>query len=410
MFVPSHDIAVLVLEKVLPNHVEIALADAVDDSDKLELVGFGYDDPELATGFGAKREVEVPMVKPKSLEGSDLAAAEAKHGYSEAFELYASRRGLGKDSCNGDSGGPAYIGQNGNWLLSGITSRASHDAVARCGGGGIYTRVAPYLDWIASVAGEHFTLPGGPEVPEGGGGDVRLYGAMPNPDGPDAGYGWFELVNDGPRANLAELSLHDDDGGAGQQLGGGVLDKGERLRVPLDPSKLRLGNRGDVVFLKRGDEVISRGEYPSASSGEVVFFEQGPPAPSEPPPEGGGEQPPPGGRSPTPILASWAETMRYDLVFEGGGAKGMVFVGAMQAFEGAGLTYDRLLGTSAGAITATLLAAGYTSKRMLDALGEKERGRPVFAGFMGVPGPFSEQEIEESATLDLLSKIDFLPP
>ena len=53
--------------------------------------------------------------------------------------------------------------------------------------------------------------------------------------------------------------------------------------------------------------------------------------------------------------------MKFDMVFEGGGAKGMVFVGAMEAFEGARLTYDRLVGSSAGAITAALLAAGYSA-------------------------------------------------
>ena len=42
--------------------------------------------------------------------------------------------------------------------------------------------------------------------------------------------------------------------------------------------------------------------------------------------------------------------MKYDLVFEGGGAKGMVFVGALQVFESLGHTPGRLMGTSAGAI------------------------------------------------------------
>lgn len=98
--------------------------------------------------------------------------------------------------------------------------------------------------------------------------------------------------------------------------------------------------------------------------------------------------------------------MQYDLVFEGGGAKGMVFVGALQEFEAANHTSDRLLGTSAGAITASLLAAGYNSQRMLDALGETEEGRPVFAGFMGVPGPFDEAEIRASVTVDFLKRID----
>ncbi len=98
--------------------------------------------------------------------------------------------------------------------------------------------------------------------------------------------------------------------------------------------------------------------------------------------------------------------MQYDLVFEGGGAKGMVFVGAMQEFEAAGHTYDRLLGTSAGAITASLLAAGYDSRRMLDALGERDEGRPVFAGFLAAPGPFEEAEVRGSVTVDLLKSID----
>ena len=77
--------------------------------------------------------------------------------------------------------------------------------------------------------------------------------------------------------------------------------------------------------------------------------------------------------------------MQYDMVFEGGGAKGMVFVGAMEVFEAAGHTHGRLLGTSAGAITAALLAAGYQTQEMLESLSEKVNGRPVFEDFMAVP-------------------------
>jgi predicted acylesterase/phospholipase RssA len=103
--------------------------------------------------------------------------------------------------------------------------------------------------------------------------------------------------------------------------------------------------------------------------------------------------------------------MQYDLVFEGGGAKGMVFVGALEEFFSRGHSFDRLLGTSAGAITATLLAAGYTPEEMLEALAEKEDGASVFSGFMGRPPAFSDEEIENSATLKLLQgvKFNFLP-
>jgi predicted acylesterase/phospholipase RssA len=100
--------------------------------------------------------------------------------------------------------------------------------------------------------------------------------------------------------------------------------------------------------------------------------------------------------------------MQYDLVFEGGGAKGMVLVGACEEFFGRGHTFDRLLGTSAGAITATLLAAGYTPAEMLDALAEAgPDGTSVFTGFMGPPAPFTDEELEKSATLKLFDGINF---
>lgn len=98
--------------------------------------------------------------------------------------------------------------------------------------------------------------------------------------------------------------------------------------------------------------------------------------------------------------------MQYDLVFEGGGAKGMVFVGALQEFEAQGHTHGRLLGTSAGAITAVLLAAGYDSQEMLEALDEKQDGRPVFADFMGVPAEFDPKDLQNSVLGDFLHSID----
>jgi predicted acylesterase/phospholipase RssA len=99
--------------------------------------------------------------------------------------------------------------------------------------------------------------------------------------------------------------------------------------------------------------------------------------------------------------------MKYDLVFEGGGAKGMAFVGACEEFFRRGHTFDRLLGTSAGAITATLLTAGYTPKEMLEALVEKEGGKSVFTGFIGPPLPFTDEEIATNATRRVLDGVDF---
>lgn len=104
--------------------------------------------------------------------------------------------------------------------------------------------------------------------------------------------------------------------------------------------------------------------------------------------------------------------MQFDLVFEGGGAKGMVFVGAMEEFTRRGHSHGRLLGTSAGAITAALLAAGYTTDEMLAALGEQTgEGQPVFTTFMGQPGALPAETLQHGALARVLKEIDlpFIP-
>src|ERR1051325_2698505 len=57
-----------------------------------------------------------------------------------------------------------------------------------------------------------------------------------------------------------------------------------------------------------------------------------------------------------------------DLVFEGGGVKGIGLGGAYQAIEEAGFKPNNVAGTSAGAITAALVAAGYSAAELKDIL------------------------------------------
>lgn len=98
--------------------------------------------------------------------------------------------------------------------------------------------------------------------------------------------------------------------------------------------------------------------------------------------------------------------MQYDLVFEGGGAKGIVFVGALQEMERRGHTYGRLLGTSAGSIMATFTAAGYDVNEMLEALCERdENGEPVFKQFMAKPPAFTHEEVQRSMFRNVLELI-----
>ena len=56
--------------------------------------------------------------------------------------------------------------------------------------------------------------------------------------------------------------------------------------------------------------------------------------------------------------------MKADAIFEGGGVRGISFVGAICCLEEKGYELQRLAGTSSGAIMAALLAVGYTGKEL----------------------------------------------
>jgi NTE family protein len=61
-------------------------------------------------------------------------------------------------------------------------------------------------------------------------------------------------------------------------------------------------------------------------------------------------------------------SLKADAVFEGGGVKGIGFVGALSVAEEKGYTWHNVAGTSAGSIVAALVAAGYTAAEMRDIL------------------------------------------
>ncbi|SEO30748.1 NTE family protein [Amphibacillus marinus] len=56
--------------------------------------------------------------------------------------------------------------------------------------------------------------------------------------------------------------------------------------------------------------------------------------------------------------------MIVDGVFSGGGVKSFAYIGALQACEEKGIQFARVAGSSAGAIVAGLLAAGYQAKEL----------------------------------------------
>ena len=56
----------------------------------------------------------------------------------------------------------------------------------------------------------------------------------------------------------------------------------------------------------------------------------------------------------------WSDKTLVNGVFKGGGAKGVAYAGALRAFSESGYWFGSVAGASAGAITATLIAAGLT--------------------------------------------------
>ena len=103
---------------------------------------------------------------------------------------------------------------------------------------------------------------------------------------------------------------------------------------------------------------------------------------------------------------------QFDCVFEGGGAKGIAFVGALEVLAEAGHQVQRCLGTSAGAITATFVAAGFSNERMKELVLERtDDDKPRFTTFMDIPAAesFPPDVREQSATMEVLRGVKILP-
>jgi hypothetical protein len=140
---PVNDLAVLILAEpadVAPRG--IAAADAVRAAATVRLAGYGNTDAFSSGGYGRRRMVDVP-----------LASTDPRYGADVATEFVAGAPFLDRDSCNGDSGGPAYVQAGDDWYLAGATSRATASSRRPCGDGGIYTTVSAHLDWVRSVPG-----------------------------------------------------------------------------------------------------------------------------------------------------------------------------------------------------------------------------------------------------------------
>lgn len=85
-------------------------------------------------------------------------------------------------------------------------------------------------------------------------------------------------------------------------------------------------------------------------------------------------------------------------MFKGGGAKGICYAGALEECERWEIEFAEVAGASAGAITATLVACGYTAEDMiemmpeaLDAIGSV----PIALAMVGRPGLLGNEKLYE---------------
>jgi secreted trypsin-like serine protease len=125
----------------------IAASAQVERARNVRLVGYGTTDPDGNVGYGRRRMVDVPIAT------TNCAAKYAQnlYGCKAGLELVAGDPLGQKDSCRGDSGGPAYVLVDGEWMLAATTSRGIRGATKRCGEGGIYVRVDKQSDWLQGV-------------------------------------------------------------------------------------------------------------------------------------------------------------------------------------------------------------------------------------------------------------------
>jgi secreted trypsin-like serine protease len=138
---PYDDLAILLLAEPVSDVTPCRIAPLTDlqKAQTARLVGYGMTDVFAQGGYGRRRMVDVGIASDDPAFGARIDS-----------EFVAGMPNLDRDSCRGDSGGPAYIDVDGEWMVGGAVSRATGEwrPPRVCGDGGVYTRVAYYLDWL----------------------------------------------------------------------------------------------------------------------------------------------------------------------------------------------------------------------------------------------------------------------
>jgi len=145
-----NDIGVIVLEQPIEG-VAVELIDPSDElaelraETELRLCGYGREDWSAQGSAGVKRDA---LVFVDELSDWEIQSTDED-----------------PQPCRGDSGGPLFVETPERRWLAGLVSRAVGDT-RMCASGAIYTRVAPYMEWIDQASADRDT---GCAVGAGGG-------------------------------------------------------------------------------------------------------------------------------------------------------------------------------------------------------------------------------------------------
>jgi hypothetical protein len=143
-----NDLAVVVLDRNVPSDIKprpIATSKEIDDCRVFVAVGFGLTQVGNSGSTGRKFEVALPKISNRCSSG-----IVGQMRCNPGMEIVLGTPG--KDTCGGDSGGPAYTAErlpDGKFRikLAGVTSRGPE----ACNGFGVYTRVDQYVDWLDGI-------------------------------------------------------------------------------------------------------------------------------------------------------------------------------------------------------------------------------------------------------------------
>lgn len=155
----KNDLMVLILEHDMNSIVprRFATTEMFERAGSVRLVGFGNTDAAGTLGYGLRRFVDVGIVS----WSCEQPKVQRDFGCFPDLEFVAGKKGLDKDSCTGDSGGPAYVLDGDEWYLAGAVSRGTRCQPPKsdcptCGDGAVYERIDRFAEWIRAIPGGHW--------------------------------------------------------------------------------------------------------------------------------------------------------------------------------------------------------------------------------------------------------------